>query len=160
MANPLPNESKLYEQIENEKITIASEIWDLLYHRIGDDVTAINLLCQYYLTNNEAIPILEAEKILVYTRDIKDTINKITTTSKENFPFPQFKEDIPLHPIIREMFTHYIGNDVYMINLVVGDAIDPQEPHPISLETAQRILGHTHTIREFMDRLREATSMP
>jgi len=158
MANPLPNEDELYAQIKREKITIDRGIWDLLYQRIGDDITAINLLCQYYLSNKEEIPIIEAEKILAYTKDIKNIINQITTTSKDNFPFPQFKENIPLHPVIREMFTHYIGNDVYIINLIVEDTIDPKEPHPLSLEVTQRILKHTQMIKEFMEKLREATS--
>lgn len=158
MANPLPNEKELFERIKSEKITIDPSIWDLLYYRLGDDITAINLLCQYYLTNNEPIPIPEAKRILTYTYHIKEIINQITLTSKENFPFPEFLEHIPLHPIIREMLTHYIGNDVYMINLMVEDSIDPIEPHPVSCEITQRILKHTHTIGEFMERLREATS--
>lgn len=158
MANPLPNEKELYEQIKTQGIGIESAIWDLIYNRIGDDITAINLLCQYYLTNNDDIPIIEAEKILAYTKDIKLVINSITTTTKENFPFPQVKENIPLHPIIREMFTHYIGNDVYMINLLVWDTIDPVEPHRLSLEITKKVLNHTHSIKEFMERLREATS--
>lgn len=158
MANPLPNEKELYEQIISQRITVEPGIWDLLYHKIGDDITAINLLCQYYLTNKEPIPVLEAEKILAYTQDIKDIIKKITMVSSKDFPFPEFKENIPLHPIIREMFTHYIGNDVLAINFLVGDAIDPIEPQPLSLEVIQRILNHTRTLRDFMERLRQATS--
>ena len=158
MANPLPNEKELYEQIRREKIKVTPDIWDLLYNRIGDDVTAINLLCQYYLKNNEPVPIQEAKKILTYTRHIKDIINQVTVISKDNFLFPEFLDDIPLHSIIREMFTHYIGNDIYMINLIVQDTIDPLDPKPLSLEQTQKILSHTRTIRDFMERLRVATS--
>jgi hypothetical protein len=45
-----------------------------------------------------------------------------------------------------------------MINLMVQDSIDPLEPHPLYLETTQKILLHTRSIRDFMDRLRGATS--
>lgn len=158
MANPLPNEDQLYEQIKNNGITVEPGIWDLIYHRVGDDITAINLLCQYYLTNKEAIPIIEAERILAYTKDIKNTINTITTKSKDNFPFPQFKENIPLHPVIRELFTHHMGNDVHSINLMVGDTIDPIDPRPIPLEITERILNRTRIIKGFLEKLREATS--
>jgi hypothetical protein len=158
MANPLPNEKEVYEQIENEKITIDSGIWNLLYHHLGDDITAINLLCQYYLSKKEPMPVKEAEKVLVYTRDIRDIIKKITMATAQDFPFPEFKENIPLHSLIRDMFTHYIGNDVQAINFMVCDTIDPIEPRPLSWEIIQKILNRTRAIKEFMERLRQATS--
>ena len=157
MANPLPNETELYEQIKNEGIAIKPDIWDLIYHRLGDDISAINLLCQYYLFSKECIPVAEAEKILTYTRDIKDVVNKLTAVSKENSPFPQFKNNIPLHPIIREMFTHYVGNDTYAINLMVQDSLDPLDPRPIPPEITQKIIGRTRTTAEFIEKLRQAT---
>lgn len=158
MANPLPNEKELYERIRNEKISINPDIWDLLYNRIGDDLTNINLLCQYYLNNNEPVPSEEAKKILRYTRHIKDINNKITVASGEDSFFPEFGNSLPLQPIIREMFTHYIGNDVYAINLIVACYADPIDPQAIPLEDVQKIINHTRTIREFMERLRDATS--
>lgn len=159
MANPLPEEKEFFKRIRNENITINPEIWDLLYNRIGDDLSAINLLCQCYLSEAKPVPILEAKRIPNYTRHIKEIINQLTLSARKgDFPFPEFLDDVPLHPILREMFTHYIGNDVYMINLIVRDSIDPLEPKDISLESAQKILAHTRTIKEFMERLRIATS--
>jgi acyl carrier protein len=157
MANPLPNENEFYARIENEKMTISVEIWDLLYNYIGDDLSAINLLCQYHLAGNQAIPIADAKKILLYTRHIKDIINKITLTAKTDFAFPEFAQGIPLDPALREMLTHYIGNDIYMINLIVGDAVDPVAPGPLSLENTGKIIGHCRSIKVFMDRLRKET---
>lgn len=157
MANPLPEEKEFYSRIKSERISIPEDIWDLLYYRIGDDVTAINLLCQYYLASSQPVPIEEARKILSYTRHIKEIVTRMVMSSKDDSFFPEFGGAFPLHPIIREMFTHYIGNDVYMINLIVGDTVDPLEPHPLSLEITRKILSHTRTIREFMERLRRAT---
>ena len=158
MGNPLSNEAELYERIKNENITVDPGIWDLIYHRIGDDVSAINLLCQYYLTNQQEIPFKEAEKIITYVMDVKQIINDITTTSKDNFPFPQFKENIPLHPIIRELFTHHVNNDLNIINLVVYDCIEPDlKTNPLSLNHIQKILNHTRMIRDFLEKLRQAT---
>lgn len=159
MANPLPEEKELFERIKNEKISLNPEIWDMLYNRIGDDVSGINLLCQYYLTSNQPIPFEEGKKILNCTRHIKEIVNQLTVTSKSSdFPFPELLDSIPLHPVLQDMFTHYIGNDVHMINLVTGSYIDFSYPQDIPLEDIQRILNHTRTIKEFMDRLREATS--
>jgi len=158
MANPLPNEKELYARIKNEKISISDDIWDLFYNRVGDDISAINLLCQYYLNEKKSIPASEAKKILNYTHHIKNMVNDVTLSSKEKFPFPEFSESIPLHPILREMFTHYIGNDVYGINLIVGCYVDLENPEPIPLEDVQKITNHTRTIKEFMNRLKEATS--
>ncbi len=157
MANPLPNETEFYTRIKNEKIAIGQEIWDLLYNYIGDNLSAINLLCQYHLAGNQPIPLTEAKKILLYTRHIKDIINKITLTSKSDFDFPEFSDGIPLHPILREMLTHYIGNDIYMINLIVGDAVDPIAPAPLAIENAVKIVCHCRDIKTFMYRLRKAT---
>ena len=56
------------------------------------------------------------------------------------------------------MFTHYVGNDIYAVNLLVGDSIDPIDPKPVSLEVTRKVLGCTHSVKEFMDNLREATS--
>jgi len=60
---------------------------------------------------------------------------------------------MPLHPVVREMFTHYIGNDVYSINLIIGSA----DPQAVSLENIEKIINHTRGIKDFLGRLREAT---
>ncbi len=158
MPRPLPNEKQLYEQIKKENITVSSDIWGLIYNYVGDNVTAISLLCQYYLKNNESIPVEEAKRIITHTRHIKDIVNKVTLVSGEDFPFPEFSDDIPLHSVIREMFTHYIGNDVYVINLIVGNSIDPMDSKSLALDDIENILTRTRSIKNFMDKLREATS--
>jgi len=155
MSNPLFNEAELYERIKNENITVKPDIWDLIYHKIGDDVSAINLLCQYYLANQEEMPIEEAKKVVTFVMDAAKIIDDITTVAKENFPFPELKEDIPLHPVIRELFTHYVNNDLNIINLAASVCIMDSEPVPLA--HIQKILGYTRMIREFLDKLRQAT---
>ena len=157
MANPMPNEKELFDRIQNEHITVAPGIWDMLYNKIGDDVSAINLLCQFYLTNKQEIPPADAGKILTYTMDVKRIISDITTVSKDNFPFPEFKEDTPLHPIVRDIFTHYVNNDLYIINLSVYDCSDSQGQQPLTERHIQKILTRTRCIRDFLEKLREAT---
>jgi hypothetical protein len=132
---------------------------DFMYHYIGDDITAITLLCEYYLTSNEPIPFEQAQRILLYTRDIECIVNNITMASCQRFPFPQFKSDIPLHPIIKDLITFHFGNDVYVINLIVHDAIDFLAPQPrqISIDAICKIINHANAIKAFMDKLRLAT---
>lgn len=158
MANPLTNEKELFEQIQNEHISIAPGIWDLLYNKIGDDVSAINLLCRYYLTQNQEVPPAEAKKIITYVMDGKRIIDDICAVTKDKFPFPELRDDAPLHPIIREMFTHYVNNDLYIITLAVCDCEDENKiQHPLTERHIQKILQHTQCIREFLEKLRKAT---
>lgn len=157
MANPLKEEAKLYQQIKDENIKVPFEVWDLMYHRIGDALTAINLSCEYYLLINQDMPIDQAKRIENYTRLIKLVTDKITMKSSQNDPnFPEFKINPDLHPAILEMFMHYIPNDMNCINLII--VIDPIDPHPVSVEKIKRILNSARSSKAFMDRLREATS--
>ena len=155
MANPLGNEAELYERIRNENITVEPGIWDLIYHRVGDDVSAINMLSQYYLINQQEIPPQEAKKIITYVMDVKQIIKDIATISNENFPFPQFKENIPLHPVVRELFTHHVNNDLYIISVIVEYFI--LDTKPVPLDTIQQVIAHTRAIRDFLEKLRQAT---
>jgi hypothetical protein len=159
MANPLPNEQLLYERIKEEGISIDHFFWLHLYVRISEDLTVINLICQYHLMVHNPIPPTVARKILTYTRDIKDVINQFMMISnKKDFLFPAIREKISLHPVIKEILTHYLGNDVYMINLIVGDCVSTIEPRPLSLQHVKEILCYIQSIKNFMKRLREAVS--
>jgi hypothetical protein len=44
-----------------------------------------------------------------------------------------------------------------VINLIVGYNIDPSDPHPIPLEDIEKILNRIRMIKEFLEKLREAT---
>ncbi|MDD5730076.1 MAG: hypothetical protein PHN57_02995 [Candidatus Omnitrophica bacterium] len=160
MANPLPNEEEIYRQIKNEKITIDPGILDFLYHYIGDDISAINLLCQYYLMDNSPMPAQETRRILLYTKDIEFIIKNITKVSLENASFPRFKENDALHKIVRDLLMYHFGNDIYVINLIVQDAIDPLKGQSFEIQPAaiRKILDHTFAIKKFMEKLRLATT--
>lgn len=158
MANPLPEEALLYQKIKDEKVQVPIEVWDLMYHRIGDCLTAINLMCEYYLEQNEPMPIEEARKIPEYIRLIKKVIIRLTRNdSGLNSHFPEFREDPNLHPAVKEMFMHYIPNDTNCISLIIMDTIDPLDPRPIPREYLQKILAYSKSSKNFMERLRETT---
>ncbi len=161
MANPLPNEDELFRKIREEKITIDPMALDFLYRYIGDDITAIDLLCQYYLMINEPLPASDAQRILIYTRDAEFIIKSITRVSAEHIAFPQFKDMIPLHETIKDLLTYHFGNGIYVINLIVQDSLDPanKEPRQIPVAHTQKILEHTCAIKAFMEKLRLAAAV-
>ena len=167
MANPLTNERELYNKIKNEHITVPLLIWDLMYHYLGDDISAIAQITLSYLRYNEPIPASDAKKILEHTKRINATVRKILQHDKienANEKLEELEEleelkdsHTKLHPVINDLFFHYIGNDVYGISMIAGFHVDPVDEHPIPVEDAQKILNKTFTMKQFMDRLREAT---
>ena len=158
MANPLPDEARLYQTIKDKHLQVSKEVWDLIYHRVGDCLTAINLMCEYYLDLNQPMPIEEAKKILNYIRRIKEIIGQITKrVSPADQPFPEFKPNSALDPVINEMFMHYIPNDTNIMGLIISDTIDPADPRPIPAEYLEKILGYSRCSMDFMERLRAAT---
>lgn len=161
MAKPLTNEQQLYNRIRDEKITVPLLIWDLMYHYVGDDISAITQIVLTFWRVNESIPVEDARKIKEHTVRINETVSKILHPEKITNATEQLPElrnnNMKLHQVINDLFFHYIGNDVYGINLIVGFHLDPMDTHPIPVEDAQKILDKTFTMKQFMDRLREAT---
>ena len=162
MANPLPNEAALYQKIEDEKIELDHKVWTFLYEHIGNAITVINFMSSYYLQQNKPLPIIEAKKIINYTRKINHALDCILHPNQNYLEDDLFKqlrnENLQLHPIIKEMLTHYVGNDVYGINLVIGDSLDPAAPQDVPIEYLPRLIEKTQSIRKFLDRLRKSTS--
>ena len=163
MANPLTKEQEFYEQIKKEKITVHPVIWDTMYHYLGDYISVINSIATYYIEKNESISLDDAQKILEYTAKIGAAVDKVLYPQKiqnEGQYWDKVKAaHITLHPIIREFFMHYIGNDTHVINLCVSFYLDPIDRQPIPVKDAERILRHTISMREFLDRLQEATKV-
>jgi hypothetical protein len=161
MANPLSDEQQLFDRIKTEKIAVPQLIWDLMYHYIGDDISAITQIVLTYWRINESIPVEDAKKIQAHTIRINTIAEKILQPSWLKKPVGKLPElqnnNMKMHPVINNLFFHYIGNDVYGINLIVGFHLDPIDTHPIPVEDAQKILNKTETVKQFMDRLREAT---
>lgn len=149
MARPLPNEDALYQRILEEKILVPDSVWDEMYSYLGDYISVINLILSYYIDRREAVAVADARKILDYTRLIKEVVRRILGGGESATP--------RLHPIVRDLFTHYVGNDIHIINLCVSYYLDPLDERPVALEDAQKILPCTLSVRGFLDRLRTAT---
>lgn len=65
------------------------------------------------------------------------------------------KENITVHPLIWELINHHIGNDLYMINLIIGSTVLGGES--LSEENAKKVIKHSRQIQNFLDKLAEAT---
>ena len=90
MANPLPNEDDLYQQIENRKLTVHPIIWELLSHHIGNDLYMINLILgATILSRNNPRPMTteEAQKIYERIMLIKDFLDKLRKATKKDVGF-------------------------------------------------------------------------
>lgn len=59
--------------------------------------------------------------------------------------------NINIHPLLMELLEHHIGNDVYMINLIIGSTVLDGEP--LSVENAKKILGHCDQIKDILEKL-------
>lgn len=59
--------------------------------------------------------------------------------------------NIVINPLILELLEHHIGNDIYMINLIIGSTVLDGEP--LSVENAKKILHHCRQIKELLDKL-------
>ena len=162
MANPLSNENDLYEKIRKEGIAIHPLVWDTMYHYLGDYISVINGIATYYIEKNEPIALEDARKILNYTLKIKMTVDKILNPEKIHGDGQYLERikggDMKLHPVVKEFFTHYIGNDTHVINLCVSFYLDPLDEQPVALDDARKILNYTLSMRRFLDRLREETN--
>ena len=161
MARPLANEDALYQQIRDEKISVHPVVWDTMYHYLGDYVSAINLIVSFYIEKNEPVPLDDARRILDYTGQITTAVDKILHPEKIVEDDGRLKEiqqeGMALHPMIKEFFMHYVGNDTQMINFAASFYLDPIDEQPIPVEDAKKILSYTVSMKDFLDRLREAT---
>ena len=67
-------------------------------------------------------------------------------------------EKIEIHPVIWELLTHHIANDLYMITLVLQTSIlDKKYPKPLTKENAQRAFESAMKIKELLEKLKIAT---
>ena len=64
-------------------------------------------------------------------------------------------ENISVHPLIWELLNHHVNNDLYAINLIVGSTVLDGET--LSEDNARRIVKHTKEIKDFLNKLSEAT---
>jgi hypothetical protein len=68
------------------------------------------------------------------------------------------REKIQIHPVIWELINHYIGNDVVAIQFIAGSYVVGDKPQAIPVKDAKRLMEHCDGIREFLKKLKSATT--
>lgn len=68
------------------------------------------------------------------------------------------KEKIEIHPIIWDLLSHHIGNDLYAITIGLQTTVlDPLHPKPLTEEIAKKMLDRAFNIKDLMHKIRAAT---
>ena len=159
MANKLPNEKELLEQLSREKVAVPSDMWNIIYSSIEDGILIIKLIVSLYQEQNKDIPVDEAKKILTNIQDISAVFRKLLNPQiikTEDKGFMKIKsESKQLNPIIRDMVTHYIGNDIQALNFMIGDTID--DGIGLGQEMCEKIMRHITDMEEFLVKLKLST---
>lgn len=162
MANAHTNEAELFARIKNENISMHPFVWDTLYLYLGDYITGINLIASYYVEKNESATLEDSQKILMYAKKMNEVLSKLLHHEKinnENERLEKIKnENMVMHPVVKELVNHYIGNDINRINFIVSDYLDPLDPKPIVIEHVKRILDSSLSMSLFLDKFRKATA--
>lgn len=159
MANKLPNESKLFAELNSQNVTLSKGIWDLIYNNVEDNLSIIHLLITYHLDNSNSVPVNELKKVTSHISDLFSVFRKLINPQiikTEDKGFVKLKEESQnLHPIIRELFSHYIGNDVQSVNFIVGDLVDDNKP--MDRATSEKVFKHINEMKEFLEKLKSNT---
>ena len=128
MANKLPNEKELLEQLRLERAPVPTDMWNIIYSSIEDSILVIKLIISFYQEQRKNIPLDEAKKILTNIQDVSAVFRKLLNPQiikTEDKGLVKIKsEDGKLHPIIRDMVNHYIGNDIQAMNFLIGDVYE------------------------------------
>jgi hypothetical protein len=156
VANKLSNEEELFAQMREEKIVIPQAVWEEIFLGIEDRISAINLIIGYCLETSQPLPLDEIKRILGMIQDVyavfRSRINPVVVQTQEKGLFKAREEDKRVHPVLRIILSHYIGNDVLAINFILGEKVDSQEP--CGTEDCQKILGRTKSISEILEKVR------
>ena len=161
MAHPFPNEEDCYQQIREGRITVSLSLWDAIYYNLGDYIAYIHQTASFFIKHNEPIPVEESRKMLARTMAIRGMMDKVFFPSKiqdTDTDLVGLKDEASsMHPLIRSLLTHYVGNDTHVISLCLSYHLHPIGEQPVAVEDAQKILASADSLRGVLDRLKRAT---
>lgn len=68
------------------------------------------------------------------------------------------KEKITVHPLIWDLLTHHISDDLFFMMLALETSVlNTRYPKPMTKENAQKIFERALAIKDFITKLRRAT---
>jgi hypothetical protein len=160
MANKLPNEKELLEQLHNDRASIPGDLWPVVYANVEDSILVIKLIVRLYEERNEDVPPEETKKILDRVGKVAAFFNRAVTPkiikTADKGLVKVGSEIGPLHPILREMLKHYIGNDIQALNFILGDLID--DGRGLDAHMKEKVLRRIAAMEEILKKLRLSTS--
>jgi len=77
MANPMPNEDKLYQVLKDEKVEVHPLIWQFLDHHIRNDLFVIMAIVEDLADENQPLTEGEKNKIFQRIKNITSLIKKL-----------------------------------------------------------------------------------
>lgn len=83
MANPLSNESEMYERIKQENIKVHPIVWELIDHYISNDLYAVHLIAGSHISDGEAIPPEDGKKLIARCNEITKFLRKLKEATRE-----------------------------------------------------------------------------
>jgi len=175
MANPLVNEQELFDKIANESIRVHPLIWDLMYLHIGEYLSVIDMTAYNFQKKRMDVPVVYVRRILDCALKSNKIVwailhaDKATNLEEHLKDFQYVKnsadyvktlkpEELTLHPVIHELFTHYVSNDLNIINMISYYYLDSQDEKPMENEKIHRILTSVESMRIFLEKLKQATT--
>lgn len=67
------------------------------------------------------------------------------------------KENIKVHPLVWQLIDHYIGNDLHIIQFIVGSHVTGDNPESIPWEHGKKIQHQCDEVKKFLRKLKDAT---
>ena len=144
MANPMREDKALFEKIKKEHIIISPDIWEIIYKSVGDNITTMNFIVFSCINENKDINKQDANVMLECSKNMMKIFDDIIHSKEVATP-----------NIIKQLFCHYISNDLYSINLIIGNSLDPKFPEPLTVENAEKISLHTESMMNFLKRIND-----
>ena len=77
MANPIPDEDKLYQILNDERVKVHPIIWQLLDHHIRNDLNAISMLAGDIFDRQGSITQKEIDSMISRIINISSLLKKL-----------------------------------------------------------------------------------
>lgn len=77
MANPIPNEDKLYQILKEEGVKVHPIVWELLDHHIRNDLFGITAIVEDAYDRKESLTDREKDIVLKRVKNISSVMRKI-----------------------------------------------------------------------------------
>ena len=151
MANVYKEQEQLWQTVAQKKIGIPGlvwEYWDQKFWLVLKDIEDI-------IVRNPAqeISVEESRKIGRGLGDLTIFLRSI----KKGEGGVRFEDGLLYVPMeIKELIGHYLGNDIFRMNLLMLDGTD-FDPKPVSVENRNKMKKTIEEIRGFGERLKNLT---